>query len=253
MKSSQQTQDDSDTSFDSSDSANDSAEEDRESDSDNNSDSGSGSEGDDEELPPTEPESEPKPKKTSFKDWAMKQLSAAKGYVAPVPDPALEQDELPSQPPAKKRKTERKPGELMRGPLGEDIQLPATSFAQHLKNTSSISGTPRTKFVQANRRAEIAEARLLLPIVAEEQPIMEAIMLNPVVIICGETGSGKTTQVPQFLYEAGFGHPDSGRCYSFLRYFTRGLTDVYLRQSRNDRNNSAPTSGGNVYGYPCCR
>ena len=33
---------------------------------------------------------------------------------------------------------------------------------------------------------------------------MEAIADNPVVILCGETGSGKTTQVPQFLYEAGF-------------------------------------------------
>lgn len=33
---------------------------------------------------------------------------------------------------------------------------------------------------------------------------MEAINENPIVIICGETGSGKTTQVPQFLYEAGY-------------------------------------------------
>jgi ATP-dependent RNA helicase DHX37/DHR1 len=49
-----------------------------------------------------------------------------------------------------------------------------------------------------------------LPIIAEEQPIMETIMFNPVVIICGETGSGKTTQIPQFLYEAGFGDPTGG-------------------------------------------
>ena len=34
--------------------------------------------------------------------------------------------------------------------------------------------------------------------------IMEAIHDNDIVLICGETGSGKTTQVPQFLYEAGY-------------------------------------------------
>ena len=66
------------------------------------------------------------------------------------------------------------------------------------------------KFVKITRSKEIQEARLQLPIIAEEQVIVEAIRLNPVVVICGETGSGKTTQVPQFLYEAGFGCAESG-------------------------------------------
>ncbi|KAG8597482.1 hypothetical protein GDO81_002299 [Engystomops pustulosus] len=60
-------------------------------------------------------------------------------------------------------------------------------------------------FVPVDRSPEIQEARLKLPILAEEQVIMEAIKENPVVVLCGETGSGKTTQVPQFLYEAGYG------------------------------------------------
>ncbi|NXE15243.1 DHX37 helicase, partial [Lophotis ruficrista] len=59
-------------------------------------------------------------------------------------------------------------------------------------------------FIPVDRSPEVQEARLKLPILAEEQVIMEAISENPIVVICGETGSGKTTQVPQFLYEAGY-------------------------------------------------
>uniref|UniRef100_A0A3B4B223 Activating signal cointegrator 1 complex subunit 3 n=1 Tax=Periophthalmus magnuspinnatus TaxID=409849 RepID=A0A3B4B223_9GOBI len=59
-------------------------------------------------------------------------------------------------------------------------------------------------FIPVERTPEIQEARLKLPVMAEEQVIMEAIKENPCVVICGETGSGKTTQVPQFLYEAGY-------------------------------------------------
>nr|XP_011412430.2 probable ATP-dependent RNA helicase DHX37 [Crassostrea gigas] len=62
--------------------------------------------------------------------------------------------------------------------------------------------------IPVNRKADVQEARLKLPILAEEQIIMETINENSVTIICGETGSGKTTQVPQFLYEAGYAQGD---------------------------------------------
>ncbi|KAK7390112.1 hypothetical protein VNO78_25411 [Psophocarpus tetragonolobus] len=59
--------------------------------------------------------------------------------------------------------------------------------------------------VHVYRPAEVEEKRKDLPIVMMEQEIMEAVNDHSSVIICGETGCGKTTQVPQFLYEAGYG------------------------------------------------
>lgn len=44
-----------------------------------------------------------------------------------------------------------------------------------------------------------------LPINAEKERIIKAIQDYPVVIISGETGSGKTTQIPKFCLEAGRG------------------------------------------------
>ena len=40
---------------------------------------------------------------------------------------------------------------------------------------------------------------------------METLSQHDCVVICGETGSGKTTQIPQFLFEAGYGSADSDR------------------------------------------
>lgn len=61
-----------------------------------------------------------------------------------------------------------------------------------------------TVYVHVDRSKEIQAARLKLPILCEEQVIMETINENAIIILAGETGSGKTTQVPQFLYEAGY-------------------------------------------------
>ena len=58
--------------------------------------------------------------------------------------------------------------------------------------------------VLVRRTPEVQSGREKLPILGEEHAVMEAVNHNPVVILAGETGSGKTTQVPQFLYEAGY-------------------------------------------------
>ncbi|XP_039752295.1 probable ATP-dependent RNA helicase kurz [Pararge aegeria] len=61
-----------------------------------------------------------------------------------------------------------------------------------------------TVHIEVKRDPKIQVARLKLPILGEEQRIMELVNENEFVIVAGETGSGKTTQLPQFLYEAGY-------------------------------------------------
>ena len=58
--------------------------------------------------------------------------------------------------------------------------------------------------VVIKRKPEIKEQREKLPILSQEHDIMYAINNSLVTIICGETGSGKSTQIPQFLYEGGY-------------------------------------------------
>lgn len=58
---------------------------------------------------------------------------------------------------------------------------------------------------EAERRAKsIEEIRKSLPIYQYRDELIQAINDYQVLIIVGETGSGKTTQLPQYLYEAGY-------------------------------------------------
>jgi ATP-dependent RNA helicase DHX37/DHR1 len=66
------------------------------------------------------------------------------------------------------------------------------------------SGFRPAAAINVPRREEVQAARLELPVVQDEQKIMEAVNGNPVVIVCGATGSGKTTQIPQILLENGY-------------------------------------------------
>ena len=64
---------------------------------------------------------------------------------------------------------------------------------------------PKRKSVSLKRPQAISEAREKLPAALKEFEILESVIGNMLTIVCGETGSGKSTQIPQFLYETGFG------------------------------------------------
>ncbi|KAI0785231.1 putative pre-mRNA splicing factor [Abortiporus biennis] len=58
---------------------------------------------------------------------------------------------------------------------------------------------------EAERRAQtIEDTRKSLPIYQYRQELLNAIQEHQVLIVVAETGSGKTTQLPQYLHEAGY-------------------------------------------------
>jgi len=81
---------------------------------------------------------------------------------------------------------------------GEEENEGGSKFAKHMKNNEGASSFSQNK--------SLKEQREYLPAFAVREDLLKVIRENQVVIVVGETGSGKTTQLTQFLYEAGYGN-----------------------------------------------
>ncbi|CAD6445878.1 0e162fcf-56b9-4100-9d9b-4cd5c328a9cd-CDS [Sclerotinia trifoliorum] len=82
--------------------------------------------------------------------------------------------------------------------MGEEEPQGSSKFAQHMKKNDGASNFSQSK--------SLREQREYLPAFAVREDLLRVIRDNQVVICVGETGSGKTTQLTQFLYEEGYGN-----------------------------------------------
>ncbi|CAK1550921.1 unnamed protein product [Leptosia nina] len=85
--------------------------------------------------------------------------------------------------------------EIEDGPTKE-----AYKYAEHLDKDGQQPES-KSEFV---KKKTISEQRRFLPVFAVREELMQVIRENNVIIIVGETGSGKTTQLTQYLHEEGF-------------------------------------------------
>ncbi|KAL3643183.1 hypothetical protein CASFOL_013998 [Castilleja foliolosa] len=80
--------------------------------------------------------------------------------------------------------------------VGEQVEIDFkedAKFAQHLKKDEAVSDFAKTK--------TLSQQRQYLPIFSVRDELLQVIRENQVVVVVGETGSGKTTQLTQYLHK----------------------------------------------------
>jgi flagellar biosynthesis GTPase FlhF len=85
-----------------------------------------------------------------------------------------------------------------------------SSFAEHIKAQKNVA---QSHFAKSKT---LKEQREYLPVFTVRERLLDVVRDNQVVIVVGETGSGKTTQLTQYLNEAGYS--DYGLVWERLCY-----------------------------------
>lgn len=89
------------------------------------------------------------------------------------------------------------------GVKSDDAEDSASSDRGKNSKTNQAQNSANSEF---SRSKSLKEQRQYLPAFAVREQLLQVIRDNQVVVVIGETGSGKTTQLTQFLYEEGYGN-----------------------------------------------
>ena len=134
-------------------------------------------------------------------EWEQKQLRMAHARGAGVVDPSADaqlgarQYDLLLDDPVEFIKQEMLAGV-------DDDDDDDKSSNKDKNNSDATAATAQAKELSAKEKME--QTRRALPIYAFREELVAAMKEYQILIVVGETGSGKTTQIPQYLHEEGF-------------------------------------------------
>ena len=105
---------------------------------------------------------------------------------------------MPADRPQVLRRMKKARALFKQGAAGQDLAKVLDEIEKQINRSIRIKNHRRTHLPPTGKMPS-------LPIWDKKDAIIRAIKDNPVVIVSGETGSGKTTQIPKFCLEAGRG------------------------------------------------
>ncbi|KAF9904458.1 putative ATP-dependent RNA helicase dhr2 [Linnemannia zychae] len=150
-----------------------------------------------------------RPSNSVTKSPAVEELSSKKRHNTDIqengkPNGSSVQDKAVSSSPSTKADSST-PGSLPSDETGQRLSKKQRRQLQHqndAKPKKLINKEPTTE-AMTQKAKDLRKHRQSLPIFTARDIIIKEVKDNACVVIVGETGSGKTTQIPQYLLEAG--------------------------------------------------
>ncbi|KAL4654864.1 hypothetical protein ACB092_01G411400 [Castanea dentata] len=103
--------------------------------------------------------------------------------------------------------------------------------------------------MKMQRYKDMLKTRAALPIAALKGDILQLLKENNVLVVCGETGSGKTTQVPQFILDEMIESGCGGQCNIICTQPRRIAAISVAERVADERCEPSPGSDGSLVGY----
>ncbi|XP_058752739.1 DExH-box ATP-dependent RNA helicase DExH7, chloroplastic isoform X2 [Vicia villosa] len=101
----------------------------------------------------------------------------------------------------------------------------------------------------SQRYQDMLNFRATLPIATLKGDILQMLKENDVLVVCGETGSGKTTQVPQFILDEMIESGHGGQCNIICTQPRRIAAISVAERVADERCEPSPGSDGSLIGY----